>query len=73
MANKVVGTTVGEQLVIRSQFQEIFNWLERGWEKAPKGRKCPECGGPVWLKVFRGGRERHSCTYCLWSQDYQVK
>ncbi len=72
MPNRSTGMTIGEKLVVRSQFQEMLTWLGRGWVKAPPGRMCPECGGPVWLKVF-GRRERHSCSYCLWSQEYQVK
>lgn len=56
---------------VQAQFTEMMTWLGRGWVPAPPGRKCPECDGPVWLKVERRF-ELHRCVYCGWAQDYQV-
>lgn len=58
---------------VQAQFSEMLAWLGRGWEPAPPGRRCPECGGPVWLKEIDRWTERHSCTYCHWGQDYRVR
>lgn len=61
-------------ITVKAQFQEMFNWLQRGWKPAPAGRSCPDCGGPVWLKLFQQGRvERHSCVYCAWQREYTVR
>lgn len=61
-------------LTVRAQFQEMLNWRARGWQPAPFGRACPECGGAVWVKEWasRPRRESHRCTSCNWSQDYQT-
>lgn len=55
----------------RAQFGEMLAWSQRGWAPAPRGRVCPECRGVVWLKVL-GRTERHCCTSCGWSKEYQV-
>jgi hypothetical protein len=60
-------------VIANAQFQEMLNWRGRGWQPAPIGRSCPECGGAVWTKVWRPNRiESHRCTRCHWSQDYQL-
>lgn len=61
-------------LVVRAQFQEMLDWVGRGWRPAPPGRVCPECGGVVWLKEEQGRRhwEAHRCVTCNWCQDYQT-
>lgn len=60
-----------QTVVVRAQFTEMLAWLGRGWQPAPAGRRCPECGGPVWLKAYRRpARESHRCVYCPWSQEY---
>lgn len=63
-----------QQRLARAQFGEMLIWLNRGWQKAPAGRKCPDpdCGGAVWLKVI-GNSERHVCSVCGWAQDYRTK
>lgn len=67
-----MNTTKAETRQVQAQFGEMLNWAARGWQPAPKGRKCPECGGAVWLKVVSRYRETHHCTSCLWGQDYRV-
>lgn len=64
----------GQKLQVKAQFQEMLDWLGRGWKPAPAGRSCPDCRGPVWVKLFQRGKvERHSCVYCDWSREYVVK
>lgn len=68
-------TETGDGLALRAraQFREIGEWMARGWQKAPSGRRCPECGGPVWLRSYdRGRKERHRCSYCDWQEEYTV-
>jgi hypothetical protein len=42
-----------------------------GWEAAPVGRRCPDCGGAVKVKVV-GVWERHGCRRCGWEQGYRT-
>lgn len=48
--------------------------LADGFQRAPKGRQCPECQqcGHVWLKILNPNRERHICTGCGWRKDYHT-
>ena len=54
-----------------AQFGEMMAWLGRGWVPAAGGRRCPECGGAVWVKAERRV-ERHRCVCCGWGKDYSV-
>lgn len=60
-----------QKIHVRAQFGEMLNWTARGWRPAATGHRCPECSGPVWLKAERRV-ERHRCTYCPWSKNYQL-
>ncbi len=56
-----------------AQFGEMLTWLQRGWQPAPPGYRCPECGGPIWLKKTNRFTETHQCVFCLWGRDFRVK
>jgi len=71
VAENVDAGTVFAARLARAQFGEMLQWSARGWRPAPAGRKCPECGGSVWMKAERRF-ERHSCTRCCWSKEYRI-
>ena len=52
-------------LEAQAQFRQMFEAMDRGWMKRPKGHNCYECGGALWMRAELGGRvERFRCAMC---------
>lgn len=54
------------------QFQGLLDMAALGFERGPKGRRCPTCGrlGQVWIREPEAGKEVHQCAGCGWRKEY---